>query len=75
MQQKLVPDPFLILLHNPKQPLHARKLLKIIYPERSLSKSFNKLTFFFLKPFNGQDYEKQKGPGNDDQSLFRLQTS
>ena len=24
-------------------------------------------------PFNGQDYEKQKGPGNSDQSLFRLQ--
>ena len=23
--------------------------------------------------FNGQDYEKQKGPGTSDQSLFRLQ--
>ena len=22
--QKLVPDPFLILVNNPKQPLHAR---------------------------------------------------
>ena len=24
MQQKLVPGPFLILLNNPKEPLHAR---------------------------------------------------
>ena len=24
MHQKLAPDPFLILVHNPKQPLHAR---------------------------------------------------
>ena len=23
MQQKLVPDPFLIFVNNPKQPLHA----------------------------------------------------
>ena len=28
MHQKLVPDPFLILLNNPKQPLHARKSFK-----------------------------------------------
>ena len=26
--QKLVPDPFLILVNNPKQPLHARNCLK-----------------------------------------------
>ena len=24
-------------------------------------------------PFNGQGYEKQKGPGASDQSLFKLQ--
>ena len=28
VHQKLVPDPFLILLNNPKQPLHARRSLK-----------------------------------------------
>ena len=28
MQQKLVPDPFLTLLNNLKQPLHARKSFK-----------------------------------------------
>ena len=35
-----------------------------------------KLTLFFLSnpvPFDGQDYEKQKGPGTSDQSPFRLQ--
>ena len=42
---------------------HYQKLLK-------------KLTLFFLSnsiPFNGQSYQKQKGPENSDQSLFRLQ--
>ena len=35
-----------------------------------------KLTIFFLSnpvPFNGQIYQKQKGPGTSNQSLFRLQ--
>ena len=35
-----------------------------------------KLTLFFLSkpdPFNGQSYQKQKGPGNSDQSLFWLE--
>ena len=39
-------------------------------------KAFKKLTLFFLSnpvPFNGQSYQKQKGPGTSDQSLFRLQ--
>ena len=39
-------------------------------------KPFKKLTLFFLSnpvPFNGQSYQKQKGPGTSDQSLFRLQ--
>ena len=36
-----------------------------------------KLTLFSLSnpvPFDGQDYEKQKGPGTSDHSLFRLQS-
>ena len=52
-------------------------LLKIRYFERRLSKSLKKANFiFFLSkpvPFCGQDYEKQKGHGNSDQSFFRLQ--
>ena len=28
VRQKLVPDPFLILVNNPKQPLHARIYFK-----------------------------------------------
>ena len=50
--------------------------LKIRYFERGLSKSLKKVYFiFFLNPapFNGQSYQKQKGSGTSDQSLFRLQ--
>ena len=39
-------------------------------------KALKKLALFFLSnpvPFNGQNYQKQKGPGTSDQSLFRLQ--
>ena len=39
-------------------------------------KALKKLTVFFLSnpvPFNGQIYQKQKGPGTSNQSLFRLQ--
>ena len=38
-------------------------------------KALKKLTLFFLSNpvlFNGQNYQKQKRPGNSDQSLFRL---
>ena len=51
-------------------------LLKIRHFEKGLSKSLKKLTLFFLSnpvPFNGQSYQKQKGSGTSDQSLFRLQ--
>ena len=36
---------------------------------------FKKLTLFFVSnsaPFNGQKHQKQTGPGNSDESLFRL---
>ena len=51
-------------------------LLKVRYFERLLSKSLKKVTLFFLLnpvPFNGQNYQKQKGPGTSDQSFLRLQ--
>ena len=38
-------------------------------------KALTKLTLFFLLnpvPFNGQSYQKQKGPGTSDQSVLRL---
>ena len=47
MHRKLIPDPFLILLNNPKQSLHARTLLKIRYFEREFSKSFKKIQLYF----------------------------
>ena len=71
MHQKLVPDPFLILANNPKQPLHARNVLKEDY-----QKALKKLTLLFLSspiPLKVQSYQKQKGPGTSYQWLFKLQ--
>ena len=60
-------------------------LFKVRYFERGLSlktylrvkklksKKVKNLTLFILSnpvPFNGQDYEKQTGPGTSDPSLF-----
>ena len=50
-------------------------LLKIRYFERGLSKNLKKLTLFFPLnpfPFNGQSYQKQKGPGTSEQLVFGL---
>ena len=46
-------------------------LLKVRYLKRGLSKSLKKDNFIFC--FNRQNYQKQKGPGTSDLSLFRLQ--
>ena len=77
MHQKLVTDPFLILVDNQKWLLHARNSFKNkIFLKENYEKALKKLTLFFLLiavPFNGQDYKKQKGPGNSDQLLFMLQ--
>ena len=38
--------------------------------------ALKKLTLYFLSttvPFNGQDFEKERGPETSDQSFFRLQ--
>ena len=38
--------------------------------------ALKRVTIFFLSnpvPFSRQNYQKQKGPGTSDQSLFRLQ--
>ena len=74
---KVNPTPFLILVNNPKQPFHAKNSFKNKIFERWLSKSFKKVNFIFSSnpvSFNGQYYEKQKGPGTvANQPLFRLQ--
>ena len=70
MHWRLVPDPFLILLNSPKQSFHAKNSFKIRYFERGSSKSLRKVNFiFFLNPapFNGKNYQKQKGPRTSDQ--------
>ena len=73
VQEKLVPDLFIILVNNPKQPLHVRNYLKVRYLSEDYQKALKKATSFFLSkavPFNRQSY--QKGPGTSGQSLFRL---
>ena len=49
-------------------------ILKIRHSEIGLSKSLKKVNFILLSnpaPFNEQSYQKQKGSGTSDQSLFR----
>ena len=55
--------------------MHARNYFKTILKE-DYQKALKRSTLFFLLnpvPFNGQRYQKQKGPGTSDQSLYRLQ--
>ena len=44
---KASPRPLFILVNNPKQPLHARNILKIRYFERGLTKTLKKVNFIF----------------------------
>ena len=64
VHQKLFLNLFLILVNNPKRPLHTRNSFKNkIFCKRIIKKPEK---FFFLSnpiPFNSKYYEKQKGPG------------
>ena len=56
--------------------LNGKIFLKKDILKEDYQKALKKLTLFFLSnpvPFNGQNYQKQKGSGTTDQSLFRLQ--
>ena len=78
MHQKLVSDPFLILVNNPEQSLHQKILLKVRCFDLGYQKAFRKLTLFFLLspiPFNGKSYKKQKGPETNGHSLLGYKTS
>ena len=75
MHQKLVPDPLLILVNNPKEPLHARNYFKnkIFWKRFIKNPKLSQLYFFFrTQSLNVQNYQKQKGPGSSAQLLFRL---
>ena len=51
VNEKLIPDPFLVLVNNPKQPLHTRNsfINHIFWKSHIiLSKSFKKVNFIFL---------------------------
>ena len=46
--------------------------------QEDYQKALKKLTLFFLSspvPYNGQSYEKQRGSGTSDQSLFKLRNN
>ena len=47
MKKKLVPDPFLILVNNPKQPLHARNSFRNRIFWKTIIKKFKKVYFSF----------------------------
>ena len=71
MHQKLIPEPFLIFINNPKYLQEIS--IKIRYFERGSSKSINKLTLFLLSNpdlFNGKNDQKQKGTETRDQLLL-----
>ena len=48
MHQKLVPDPLLILVNNPKQPMHAINSFEIKIFWKRIIKVLKKWTLFFL---------------------------
>ena len=67
MDQKLAPELFFVLVRNPKQQLHAKNYFKNKIHWKGIIKTLQKIKlYFFLSnpvPFNGQSYQKQKGPG------------
>ena len=67
------------LFYFGKQPETAiawkKFFLKLNILKEDHQKPLKKLTLFFLSnpvPFNGQSYQKKKGPGTSDNSFFRL---
>ena len=76
VHQKLVPDSFLILVNETKQPFYAGNCFKNKSLLEDYQKALEKLTLFFFSNqvlFHRQNYQKQKGPGTSDQFLFRSQ--
>ena len=76
MHQKLVPDPFFILVNNSKKPLYAINSFKTDILKEDYQIPLKTLTLYFLLnpvSFDGQIYQKQKRPRTSNLSLFRLQ--
>ena len=70
MHQKLAPDPFLILLNNPKQPVHTRNSFKSHVLNEDYQKALEKLTLFFFRTQSllmDKVCQKQKGSRSSDQ--------
>ena len=62
MHQKLVPNPFLILVNNPKQQLHTQNSVQNKIIIKKVFKKLASFSFFLSNPgsFNGQNYQKQR---------------
>ena len=57
MHQKLVSDPILIFVNNPKQSLHERNSLKNIILKQDYQKALKKNPV----PFNGENMKNKSG--------------
>ena len=78
IQLKLVPDLFITLVNNPKQPLHARKSFKSKIYLEDYQKALKKVTLLSLSNpvlFNKQNYHRQKGTGTSDSCSTGYRTS
>ena len=70
VHQKLVIDPFLILVITQNSYCMQENVLKIRYIQKGLSKNLKKVKLFFFSkpiPFDEQDHEKHKEPETSDQ--------
>ena len=74
---KASPWPLFYFSKQPKTAIACKKFfLKEDILKGDNQRPLKKLTLFFLLnpvSFNGQSYQKRKGPGTSDHSLFRLQ--
>ena len=50
MHPKLGPDPFLILVNNPKQPLHTKNCFRKNIFRKRIIKKLKKVDFFSFEP-------------------------
>ena len=73
---KASPRPLYNFGKQPKTAIACKKFFeKQNISKEDYQKALKRVTLFFLSnpvPFNGQNYQKHKGSGTSDQSLFRL---
>ena len=72
---KASPTPLFTFDKSLKTATACKKFKNKVFSKRITKKPLYSTLYFLVNPvpFNGQHYQKQKGPGTGDQSLFRLQ--